>query len=200
LQKTIAFFDFDGTITTKDTMLELIKFCKGKRAFYSGMMLLSPSLIALKLGLISAQSAKEKMLTHFFGGTSVNDFNEKCKAFSTSELPKLIRPAALKKIQEHLSEGHQVVVVSASAENWVSDWCHENDIQSIATRLQIINDAITGKIEGANCNGIEKVNRIKQQYDLSQYQTIYCYGDTKGDKPMLSLATFAHYKPFQNLL
>ena len=59
------------------------------------------------------------------------------------------------------------------------------------------NGLLTGKIENQNCHGEEKVNRINAAFDLSQYDEIYCYGDTKGDKPMLRLATFAFYKPFR---
>lgn len=197
MQKTIAFFDFDGTITTKDTMLELIKFSNGKAAYYFGMIKLSPHLIALKLKFISATKAKEKMLAHFFGGDNLNTFNEKCKRFSKNILPLLIRPLAINKIKEHLNNNHEVVVVSASAENWVSLWCLQNNIEYIATRLEVTDDKITGKLSGPNCNGEEKVNRIKDKYILSEYSTIYCYGDTKGDKPMLQLATFASYKPFR---
>jgi phosphatidylglycerophosphatase C len=197
LQKIIAFFDFDGTITTNDTMLELIKFSKGKPAYYLGMIKLSPFLIAMKLGLMPTAKAKEKMLTLFFGGASLNVFNDTCKRFAETKLPALIRPSAINKIKEHLAKQHQVVVVSASAENWVNNWCIQNGIKYLATKLEVIDDKITGKLNGANCNGEEKVNRIKAEYDLSAYKEIYCYGDTKGDKLMLQLATFAFYKPFR---
>jgi phosphatidylglycerophosphatase C len=196
LQKTIAFFDFDGTVTFKDTMLELIKFSKGKPAYYLGMIKLSPYLIALKAGLVSATLAKEKMLTHFFSGDDFNLFNQDCKRFTKNILPALIRPKAIAAINEHLANNHEVVVVSASAENWVSQWCLQNNINYLATKLEIVDDKITGKLSGANCNGQEKVNRIKDKYILSDYSTIYCYGDTKGDKPMLQLATFAYYRTF----
>ena len=198
MQKTIAFFDFDGTITTKDTMLELIKFAKGKRAYYLGMIKLSPYLIALKAGLVTATFAKEKMLAYFFGKTPENLFNQICSRFSETALPKLIRPKAIDKIKEHLDKKQEVVVVSASAENWISRWCIQNKISYLATQFEISDGKITGNLSGINCNGEEKVNRIRTKYNLSDYSTIYCYGDTKGDKPMLQLATFAYYKPFRN--
>jgi phosphatidylglycerophosphatase C len=198
LQKTIAFFDFDGTITKSDTMLELIKFSKGKTAYFLGMMILSPYLIAMKFGLISNTSAKEKMLTYFFGGTSVDIFDETCHRFISDKLPSLIRPKALKKINEHITNHHEVVVVSASAANWISEWCNDNGVNYLSTQLEINGNKITGKLNGPNCNGAEKVARIKNKYNLSDYSTIYCYGDTKGDKPMLQLATFAFYKPFRS--
>jgi phosphoserine phosphatase len=70
-------------------------------------------------------------------------------------------------------------------------------VSLISTRLETNNGKLTGRIEGKNCRGIEKVRRIKMQYKLDEYDEIYAYGDTKGDKPMLGLATIAFYKPFQ---
>ena len=46
----LAIFDFDGTLTTKDTLLAFIEFTKGKRRLYQELLLLSPELILMKLG------------------------------------------------------------------------------------------------------------------------------------------------------
>ncbi len=198
LQKTIAFFDFDGTITRKDTMLEFIKFSKGNGNYIIGMMILSPSLLLMKFGLLSKKVAKEKMLGYFFAGTQINEFNKTCQQFIEQKVPSLIRTDAMNKIREHLSNGNEVVVVSASAENWMSGWCLANGLKVIATKLEVINNKITGKLNGENCNGIEKVNRIKQAYDPANYDAIYCYGDTEGDQPMLQIATHPFYRLFKS--
>ena len=49
VKKGIAFFDFDGTITTHDTFLEFIRFCKGTSAYYMGFLLNAPYLVAMKM-------------------------------------------------------------------------------------------------------------------------------------------------------
>ena len=197
MKKSIAFFDFDGTITYKDTLFEIIKYQKGGLALYLGLIKLSPWLIAMKLQIISNEIAKQKLLTHFFKDIQLADFQKKCNVFIAQKLPHLIRPRALQQIKEHLQNNTIVAVVSASAENWIEGWCRQNNIICIATKLEIREGKITGKIEGKNCHGLEKINRIKAHFRLDEYETISAYGDTKGDKPMLSLATFAHYKPFR---
>jgi len=196
--KRIAFFDFDGTITTRDTMFELIKHQKGGVRYRIGFLLNIPVFAALKLKLISNQFAKEKLLTYFFKGTSSGIFQAACDDFAGAKLPGLIRPAALTEIEKLRSEGFEVVIVSASAENWIKQWAGENGIRLIATQLQTVDGRITGKIEGINCNQAEKTVRIKAAYSLSDYQDIYCYGDSSGDKQMLALATKSFYKPFRN--
>lgn len=50
-KKIVVAFDFDGTITTKDTLLEFIRFSKGAMAFFLGFLLHTPYLILFKLDL-----------------------------------------------------------------------------------------------------------------------------------------------------
>jgi len=196
--KRIAFFDFDGTITTRDTMFELIKHQKGSVRYRVGFLRNIPVFVALKLKLISNQVAKEKLLTYFFKGTSSDLFQSACDDFAAAKLPGLIRPAALTEIEKLRSEGFEVVIVSASAENWIKQWAGQNGLRLLATQLQTVDGRITGKIQGINCNHAEKAIRIKRAYNLAEYQDIYCYGDSSGDKEMLALATKSFYKPFRN--
>ena len=198
MKRRIAFFDFDGTITTKDTLLEFIKFSKGSLSFYRGFLLYSPYLIAYKIRLISNQLAKEKILRHFFGNIPLEEFTQTCNAFADNALPALIRPRALQQIRNHQSAGILVVIVSASPENWLSCWTRKMGLALIGTRLEVKNNYLTGNIIGKNCHGEEKVSRIRNEYELNQYTDIYAYGDSRGDKPMLALATKPFYKPFRS--
>lgn len=195
--RRIAFMDFDGTITEKDSFLEFIKYAKGETAFYTGFLLNSPILVAFKLKLISNQRAKERILKHFFGKMNSGDFEKLCRKFSKEKLPSLIRPKAAKEIGKLKAAGVEIVIVSASAEDWVKYYCEEIGAKWIASKLQFVNDCFSGKLEGRNCYGAEKTRRIKELYNLSDYQEIYCYGDSRGDLPMLALGTAAFYKPFR---
>ena len=196
MKKEIAFFDFDGTITTKDTLLEFIKFSKGKLRFYIGFLLNAPYLVAYKLKIISNHAAKEKILHFFFGGTPSENFKKYCSEFSKNVLPQLIRPKAMEEIKRLQKNNVIVVVVTASPENWIEEWASKNQLQLIASRLEVKDGKLTGKLAGKNCHGDEKVSRICAAFNLSEYNIVAAYGDTTGDKPMLRLATNAHYKPF----
>ena len=197
MKKEIAFFDFDGTITSKDTLLEFIKFSKGNLRFLLGFLLNSPYLIAYKLKLISNQLAKEKILSFFFRNVTEVEFNNKCKAFSKAVLPSLIRPKAVEEIKTLQRKGCIVILVSASPENWIKEWAEEMQAQLIASRLEVKDGLITGKLSGKNCHGQEKVTRILENHILTEYHEIYAYGDTAGDMPMLQIATKTFFKPFR---
>src|SRR5882724_3534751 len=83
--QVLALFDFDGTITSKDTLLEFIVYVKGRPLFYIGMFLLMPFLILYKLKVIHGESAKEKVLSFFFKNTEQRKFQDRCSAFVRSE-------------------------------------------------------------------------------------------------------------------
>ncbi|MFP4091544.1 MAG: HAD-IB family hydrolase [Cyclobacteriaceae bacterium] len=192
----LAIFDFDGTITRRDTMLELIRYSKGSAAYYAGLLALAPWLVAYRMGLIPNWRAKEIMLARFFKGMPVNEFKRLCDNFSQEVVPRLTRPGALARIREFKQDKTRVVVLTASAEAWVKGWCEQQGLECLATRLEVRDQRITGRLAGPNCYGKEKVNRLRQHLALNDYQEIYAYGDTKGDREMLQLAHFAYYRAF----
>ena len=195
---TLALFDFDGTITTDDSLLKFIRFVVGDRRFLLGLVVLSPMLVLYKLKLIPNYKAKQYMLSWFFKGMSKDAFLKVANEYSLVHIDKILRPKAIEKINWHKNQGHKVVVVSASIECWLRPWCEKNGLELIATKLEIKDDIVTGKLLSKNCYGVEKVNRIKEIYNIEKYDYIYAYGDSSGDKQMLELAHEKFYKPFRD--
>lgn len=193
----IAFFDFDGTITTKDTLSDFIQYALGSPAYYWGLIRLSPMLIAYGCKLIPNHVAKEKLITYFFGGWSASAFHNMAHTYALKEIEKIVRPHAKEKLQWHTKRGDRVVIVSASVDSWLIGWCDSYRFELLATRLEITDNTLTGKFLGKNCYGAEKVRRILECYRLDDYDTVYAYGDTQGDKEMLALAHESFYKPFR---
>ena len=60
----------------------------------------------------------------------------------------------------------------------------------------MIDNFLTGKFQGKNCFGPEKVSRIKNKFDLKKVKKIYAYGDSTGDSEMLELADYKYLKYF----
>lgn len=192
----IAFFDFDGTITNKDSLVDFIQFAVGRPAYYFGLLCLSPMLLLYVFKLLANDKAKQKMLAYYFKGWSEQKFEKLANKYATEQLSKIVRPQALERIQWHQQQGHQVVVVSASMESWLKGWCTQLDLTLIATDLAFENGKLSGKFATKNCYGFEKVKRIQALYELKTYEYIYAYGDSRGDKELLELADEAVNKPF----
>ena len=150
----------------------------------------------MKMGLISKQKGKEMFLQRFFKNYSEKQFEDLCEDFAINEIPNLIRAKAVEKIEQLcLNKKNLNIIVSASPENWISPWASKFGIEVIATKLEFRSGII--KIAGENCNGQEKVRRIKEAIDLSKFEKIIAYGDSKGDFPMFSLSDEKHLKPFR---
>jgi len=194
---TLSLFDFDGTITTDDSFIKFIRYCVGDIKTAGGMLCLSPMLISYKLKLIPNYRAKQRMLSYFFKGMDERQFQKLAKEYSLNHIDTIVRPKAIEKITWHKDQGHTIVVVSASIECWLKPWCDKHGLDLIATKLEKEEGSITGKLLTKNCYGIEKTNRINEEYNLSDYEYIYAYGDSQGDKELLTLANESFYKPFR---
>ena len=193
----LALFDFDGTISSKDSLIDFIQFAIGKPKYYMGLMTLSPMLLAYTLKLISNHTAKERLIAYFFKDLDTEHLENITHRYTREQIDKITRPRALEKIKWHQEQGHKVVIVSASIECWLKGWCEKNNLDLIATRLEIRNSKFTGKLATRNCYGSEKVDRIRAAYDLVACDYIYAYGDSRGDKEMLALADEKFYRPFR---
>ncbi len=194
---TLALFDFDGTITTDDSLIKFIRFVVGDVKTLWGMILLSPILITYKLKFIPNYKAKQIMLSYFFQGMDEQQFQKVAEEYSIKHIDTILRPKAMERITWHKDLGHKVIIVSASIECWIRPWCEQNGLDLIATRVEIKDGLMTGKFLTKNCYGIEKVNRVKEAYNLDDYDHIYAYGDSRGDKELLELADKSFYKPFR---
>ena len=191
---TLALFDFDGTITFRDSFAGFIRYLVGPAGFYLGVACLMPVMAAFFLGLIPSWRAKELMSMFFFGRRDFRKFEELADRYSLEELPKIVRKIASERLDWHRRRGDTVVVVSASPECWLKAWCREKGILLIATKLEVKKGRVSGRFLTKVCSGQEKIRRIEESLNLSDFDYIYAYGDTPGDKPMLAMAKEAYYR------
>ena len=165
--KKLYAFDFDGTLTTRDTLLEFIRYACGTSSFAVGFLRHARLLVLMKLGLYPTWKANRQLL----------------------------RPQGLQAIADAQAEGADVVIVSASIDNWVQPFCPQ--VTVLGTQIEVIDGRLTGRFLTNNCYGQEKVNRLLALYpDRSTYHLI-AYGDSRGDQQLLAFADEAHYRPFK---
>lgn len=194
--KDLALFDFDGTISHRDSLIDFLRYSFSLRKLIQALIILSPFLIAYKLKLYPNYRAKERLLSYFLKGLPLEDFKQLSQRYSKQRLPLILKKSALERLHWHQLEGHEVVIVSASMIHWLQPWCQSKGIALLASNLQVKNDCLTGKLEGVNCYGQQKVEMIHQNYSLNQYATVYAYGDSQGDKEMLELADHKFFRFF----
>lgn len=198
--RKIYAFDFDGTLTTKDTLLEFIRFAKGSGQMFRGFLLFSPLLLLMKLHLYPNWKAKQQLFSYFFKGTNIDDFNALCTRFAEQN-KHLLRPAGIEKVRKAIEEEQAtVLIISASIDNWVRPFFDEIDkkIQVLGTQIEIKGGRLTGQFTTKNCYGLEKVNRLTALYPHREAYELIAFGDSRGDKELLEFADKGFYKPFRN--
>jgi HAD superfamily hydrolase (TIGR01490 family) len=192
--KKIYAFDFDGTLTTKDTLIEFIRYAKGSMDLGLGFLRYAHLLVLMKLGLYPNYKAKQKVFAYFFKDTSLDDFNALCKEFAASS-SNLLRPNAIEAIDLATKEGSEVLIVSASIDNWVQPFFPL--VKVLGTQIEVIDGKLTGRFMTKNCYGQEKVNRILSLHPNRQEYHLTAYGDSRGDREMLAFADESYFKPFR---
>ena len=193
----LAIFDFDGTITTKDSLIEFIHYAVGPLCFFVGFTYLAPVLILYLLKILPNWKAKEITLTYFFKGWSADKFQKIANDYSQKKLPFIVKKSALEKITWHQAQGDKIIVVSASLENYLSTWCQTYHMELMATQLEIENGQLTGKLNTPNCYGKEKIKRLKEKYRWEDFEFIYAYGDSEGDKALKEISQEFHFRTFK---
>lgn len=207
MKKKIYLFDFDGTLTSTDTLLAFIRYACGRRRFFLGFALFSPLLVLMKLRLYSNYRAKERLFAWYFRGMSTDDFDAVCRRFAHHN-QRLLRLRALDKLREVFHYGETVCVVSASIDNWVRPF-FDNLVKGSRSEFLVIgtevetdtNGLLTGRFRTPNCYGAEKMRRVLEQVPaLAKHRDdfrVIAYGDSRGDREMLDFADEMHFKPFR---
>jgi len=190
-------FDFDGTLTRKDTLFEFARFCHGPFRFYAGLLVLAPVLALIYLGFIDKDKGKVIFLKYFFRNKSWEYLERRGQEFSVKRLPQLLRPAGIDTINRLKEKNHQVAIVSASLDIWLRPFCERYGLKMICTRARFDQEGkFTGTFVGANCNRQEKRRRVAAEFNLKDYRLIVAYGDSRDDHHLFSLSTHYYYRPF----
>ena len=132
-------------------------------------------------------------------------FDSLCQRFA-ADSRSLIRPQGFQLIAQAQEEGADVLIVSASIDNWVQPFFPQ--VKVLGTQIEVKDGCLTGRFltknfkDGCltgrfltkNCYGQEKVNRILALYPDRNTYHLTAYGDSRGDKELLAFADESHYQ------
>ncbi len=194
--KIIAYFDFDGTLSIKDTLVPFLIYCVGYLKFIFSLPRIIPIITLYGLKIVNNQEAKERTLTVLLKGRSHQEITEKAKSFAYTHLNKYLVPNIYAKLEWHREQGHEIALVSANLAIYLRYFAKLHLIDHvIATEIEFKDDQATGRLATPNCYGPEKVIRIteyQKQHKLC-YDYSYGYGNSRGDYEMLKSVDEAHF-------
>ncbi len=148
-----------------------------------------PLLISLYLGrLMRDYELKQRLIGEFFAGVDQTVVSDHAEWFCRHWLPRHVHPVGHRLLQGHLSQGHRVILLSASPEIFVPRVAKELGIEeTVCTRVKQVDGVWQGELDGPNCKGEEKLNAIRRWLGVHEAPPeTYSYGDSKSDLPVLS--------------
>lgn len=192
----LALIDFDGTITSKDTLISFVAYITPWYRWPSAFLRLLPHYIGYLTRILNAEQFKVHFLNQFIRHKSKVELENEIAEFHKKKLGGLLYLQALESIQVLRTRGYHIVLVSANIAPLVKPFCDKYQLECIATELEWVNGLYSGKLATQNCKGEEKARRICESLDLSGYEFIAAWGDHPSDLPMLHLAHFQGYRIF----
>lgn len=192
--ETLALFDFDGTITTHETMPEFLRRSTSRRRRILGSVLFVPLVIGYKVRLVSGETIRRLLVRYAYRGVSVATLEATGETFARDYLTRVLRPEAMDRIAWHASQGHRVVVVSGGLDVYLRPWCERHGLELLCSSLQQCDGVLTGRYQGPQCVRAEKVRAVRIHCRLDDGAVVYAYGDTPEDRDLLSLATHPYYR------
>ena len=207
----VAAFDFDGTLTRRDTLIPFLARGLGWPRLAIAFFKCLPWLAGYALRLLPNDVAKASLLRTTLAGRSVLELEGWTTQWLAKDFPGQLRDWTMARLAWHKQAGHCCVMVSASPNVYLECVAAQLGFDGlICTELVVQGDQstgyLTGEMQTPNCHGEQKVLRLKcwiaERFGADRDAVeLYAYGDTSGDLPMLRMAQHAWYrgKPCFNL-
>lgn len=193
----IVAFDFDGTLTIRDSFTEFLRWRAGAGGWALGLVKLAPAVAAYARdrdrGRIKAASVRE-----FLRGVPRAELEAEAEAFAGEVWSQFMRPDALKVWNDWGAKGAHRVIVTASPETTVAPFARRLGAEALLGTQLVFDgeDRVTGAFATANCRGEEKVRRLRAVYG-DDVHLAAAYGDTSGDTEMIAIAQEKGFRVFR---
>lgn len=197
----VAAFDFDGTLTRGDSLLPFLAGALGWPRFAWALFKSLPWLAGHALGLVRNDVAKAKLFKAAWTGVPVAKAQGWATHWAEHKLPGLLQDWTLRRLAWHQAAGHCCVIVSASPSIYLQAATDRLGLDGlVCTELDVAGGRLTGAMRSPNCHGEQKVLRLQawlaERFSPAEREglTLYAYGDTAGDRPMLAMADHGWYR------
>lgn len=188
----LAIFDVDYTLTKKETLIEFYKFMIKKNP---KLLIHLPKIMLVGLAYVFKFLSLNKVKEHFISfidGIKEEDMKIIVKEFYDKRLSKILYKDAVDMMKKLKSEGYKIYLISASAEFYLNELYNIKEVDKvIGTRFLCESGIHKSKMQGENCKGEEKVNRLMQELKKNNidvdFKNSYMFSDSLSDLPLFNL-------------
>ncbi|MBD3673130.1 MAG: haloacid dehalogenase-like hydrolase [Planctomycetaceae bacterium] len=185
--QSLAIFDLDGTLTIRDSFVAYLWTFGRRQKRYLALTEMPVRIAAYLARLQRDYEVKERLLTSFFRGVPQAIIQQHTVWFCQNWLPRNLHPIGLRHLQEHQQSNHRILLVSASPDLYVREVAETLGIKEVlCTEVEFDRESCTGRLQGKNCKGVEKVTRVARYLESeSAPPSSFAYGDSSHDYPLL---------------
>lgn len=193
----VVAFDFDGTLTVRDSFTAFLKWRAGPWRWWLGCVRLAPAALSYLLhrdrGRIKAAAVRE-----FLRGVPRATLEADASRFAELHARALLRPDAVATWERWRGEPVRLVIVTASPDIVVAPFARSLGADDLLGTLLAFDaqGRVTGAFLSPNCRGPAKVVRLKAAFG-ERVRLLAAYGDTSGDREMLAMAEQPHFRVFK---
>jgi phosphatidylglycerophosphatase C len=187
--RTVAAFDFDKTLSSRDNVLPFLRSLCGPAAVGRALAAVSPLLVAAGARDEGRDRAKAALLRRLLAGRTEADVRERGLRFASEVVDRHLRPDIVERATWHATEGHERVLISASLAVYLEPIAAQLGFDAaLGTPLAVDGDGrLTGELAGANVRRAEKVRRLDAWLGDGT-AVVWAYGDSRGDRELLARA------------
>jgi HAD superfamily hydrolase (TIGR01490 family) len=182
----IALFDFDGTLTTKDSMRLFFAWVDPRGVGWWRFLRAAPGVV-LSHGF-RREPLKTALVHAFLAGKTQEELAVLGRQFVQDVLPAHLNQTVLARMRRYRDEGARVAIVSASLDVWLRPFAKQEGVALLCTEAAYTHGLFMGEWQTPNCNGVEKRRRVELYFPDWTQQVITVYGNSAGDAAMLQMA------------
>ena len=181
-----AVFDFDGTLTRRDTLIPFLRHALGPGRLRSVVARWMIGNAARPTG--DRHRLKEALLAVAFAGMDRQELTLHGRSFAQWLVDTGgFRDDAMARLEWHRRQGHRLIIVSASVDAYLQPVAAALGVELSCTRLAYDGEGrFTGTLAGSNCRGPIKVDRLHEMGVDRRW--LWAYGNSGGDDAMLAFA------------
>lgn len=199
LPRRVAAFDFDGTLSRRDTLVPFLARAGGRGRFAQVCTRLGLAGARRSVDLRDRDELKVQLLRELFAGRSEDELRHLGERYARDLLSDQLRPEVLTRLEDHRRAGHEVLFVSASLVYYLEPLARALGVDAVIAVEPATSDGrLTGELTRPNVRAEQKALRLREwlgapaEGPLEQVR-VYGYGNSSGDHALLAMSDHAYW-------
>ncbi|MGC9325159.1 MAG: HAD family hydrolase [Desulfomonilia bacterium] len=190
MQEIAALFDMDHTITWENSGLSSVRFARKHGLIPLGHLIKTLFKITLyRFSLLNIEAWYEKSM-EILSGVTLDEMERFSELWFETMIRKTIYKEAVSLINDHLSRGHRLVIITNSPSFFVHPMAQALNIRDIlCTKVEMQDGRLTGKLVKPLCYGEGKVYyaRTWARENCIELEQSYFYTDSFFDIDLMQV-------------